>query len=597
MAKKHRPIDYTSRDYEKIREDLLDYARRYYPTTFKDFNEASFGALMIDAVAYVGDIMSFYLDYQANESFMDTSIEFDNVVKQARQLGYKFKQGSASHGILDFYVSVPANANGIGPDRDYMPVLKRGSMFSTPGGVSFTLLDDIDFSLSNTNLVVSAANADTGAPTYYAVKASGRVISGESRTFTKVVGSFESFLEIDLDDTDVTEILSVTDSEGREYFEVDHLSQNIIYKSIRNKRSDKENAPYLLQPVAVARRFMVEQDRATTKIVFGYGSDNEVYNQSVADPNEVILNLHGKDYVTDTSFDPYNLVKTDKFGISPRNTTLTITYRVNTSSNVNAASDTVTRIDFADFEFTNPGGISGATIGVVQNSLEVTNEERIYGDTTAPTVEELKERASAYFATQNRAVTRHDYITLIYEMPARYGSIKRATIFQDNDSFKRNLNLYVLSEDTTGNFIQTSTSIKENIKIWLNRNKMINDTIDILDAQTVNIGIEFSIVGDADTNKYDVLSNAQVALMELYRRKFQIGEPIEIAQIYKKLNATPGVVDTLDVQLVRMSGIGYSDISFNIEDYMSADGRVLGIPKTHVFEIRAPGSDIKGTVT
>ena len=597
MAKKHRPIDYTSRDYEKIRDDLLDYARRYYPTTFKDFNEASFGALMIDAVAYVGDIMSFYLDYQANESFMDTSIEFDNVVKQARQLGYKFKQGRASHGLLDFYVSVPANANGIGPDTDYMPVLKRGSIFSTPGGVAFTLLDDVDFSASKTNIVVSSANADTGAPTYYAVKASGRAISGETKTFTKAIGSFESFLEVDLGDTDVTEILSVTDSEGREYFEVDHLSQNIVYKSIRNKRADKENAPYLLQPVAVARRFMVEQDRGTTTLVFGYGSDSEVYNQSVADPREVILNLHGKDYVTDTSFDPYNLVKTDKFGISPRNTTLTVTYRVNTSSDVNAAADTVTNVDFAQFEFTDEAGLSGATANIVRNSLEVTNEERIFGDTTAPTVEEVKERASAYFATQGRAVTRHDYVTLVYEMPARYGSIKRATIFQDSDSFKRNLNLYVLSEDSGGSFVQTSTSIKENIKIWLYRNKMINDTIDILDAQIVNIGIEFSVVGEADTNKYDVLSNAQIALMDLYRRQFQIGEPIEIAQIYKKLNATPGVVDTLDVQLVRRGGIGYSDVSFNIEDYMSVDGRVLSIPKTHVFEIRSPGADIKGTIT
>jgi hypothetical protein len=154
-----------------------------------------------------------------------------------------------------------------------------------------------------------------------------------------------------------------------------------------------------------------------------------------------------------------------------------------------------------------------------------------------------------------------------------------------------------LSEDSGGSFVQTSTSIKENIKIWLNRNKMINDTIDILDAQIVNIGIEFSVVGEADTNKYDVLSNAQIALMDLYRRQFQIGEPIEIAQIYKKLNATPGVVDTLDVQLVRRGGIGYSDVSFNIEDYMSVDGRVLSIPKTHVFEIRSPGADIKGTIT
>ena len=596
MAKKYRPIDYVSRDYEKIRSDLIEHAKRYYPTTFKDFNEASFGSLMIDAVAYVGDIMSFYLDYQANESFLDTSIEFDNVVKLARQLGYKFKQGRATHGILDFYISVPANSNGIGPNADYLPVLKRGSMFSTEAGVAFTLLEDVDFSKTNSDIVVSVVNASTGIPTYYAVKTSGKAISGETRILTKNVGAFESFLEIDLEDSDVTEVISVSDAEGREYLEVEHLSQNIVYKSVRNKRSDKENAPYLLQPVAVARRFSVEQDRATTKLRFGYGSDSEVYSPSVADPNEVILDIHGKDYITDTSFDPYNLVKTDKFGVAPKNTTLTITYRVNTGGDVNAASNTVTRVDSAQFEFTSPGGLTAGDMNTVRNSLEVTNGQRIYGDTTQEDIDDIKERAKAYFATQNRAVTRQDYISLIHEMPAKYGAVKRATIFQDNDSFKRNLNIYVISENSFGQLIETTNSIKENIKIWLNRNKMINDTVDILNANIVNIGIEFSLVGDANTNKYDVLSNAYDSIQNLYRRKFRIGEPILIAEIYKKLNATDGVVDTLDVQIVRRSGAKYSDVSYSIEDYMSIDGRYLAIPKEYIFEIKFLADDIKGTI-
>ena len=90
-----RPINYTSRDFNSIKQDLVNYAKRYYPTTFKDFNEASFGSLMLDMVSYIGDQLSFYTDYQANESFLDTAMEYDNVVRLAKQLGYK-TPGSAT---------------------------------------------------------------------------------------------------------------------------------------------------------------------------------------------------------------------------------------------------------------------------------------------------------------------------------------------------------------------------------------------------------------------------------------------------------------------------------------------------------------------
>ena len=80
MAKKLTQIDYTSRDFDSIRSDLENYAKRYYPDTYKDFNKASFGSLMLDTVAYVGDILSYYLDYQTNESFLDSAIEYNNIV-------------------------------------------------------------------------------------------------------------------------------------------------------------------------------------------------------------------------------------------------------------------------------------------------------------------------------------------------------------------------------------------------------------------------------------------------------------------------------------------------------------------------------------
>ena len=110
------PIKYTARDFGSIRSDLVDYAKRYYPDSFKDFSDASFGAMMVDTVAYVGDVLSFYLDYAVNESFLDTAVEFDNVVKLSRQLGYKFRGKPSTFGILTLYVLCPANVTGLGPD-------------------------------------------------------------------------------------------------------------------------------------------------------------------------------------------------------------------------------------------------------------------------------------------------------------------------------------------------------------------------------------------------------------------------------------------------------------------------------------------------
>lgn len=113
------PINYTSRDFETIKRDLVEHARRYYPDNFKDFSENSFGSLMLDTVAYVGDILSFYLDYAVNESYISTSIEYDNIVKLSRQMGYKYKRNAAATGVLSFYILVPASADGVEPDYRY----------------------------------------------------------------------------------------------------------------------------------------------------------------------------------------------------------------------------------------------------------------------------------------------------------------------------------------------------------------------------------------------------------------------------------------------------------------------------------------------
>ena len=597
MPSRKTPIKYTSREFQSIKRDLLEHARRYYPDTFKDFNEASFGALMIDTVAYVGDILSFYLDYQVNESFLDTAIEYNNIVRLSRQNGYKYKSNPSSYGTVALYTVIPASTSGLGPDQAYLPILRKGSELGSNSGNTFILDEDVRFDEPSNEVVAARIDTTTGLPTSYAVRAYGRVVSGIFETDTVSVGSFERFRSIQLASANTSEITSVIDSEGNEYFEVEHLSQNTVYKEVVNKGDNKNTVSSLLRPLIVPRRFVVERTRDGVFLQFGYGGPTEIRSPSVAEPKNVVLQLNGRDYISDVSFDPYKLLNTDKFGVAPANTTLTIIYRTNTAENVNAAAGSVTKVIKPIMEFNDRSQLDNTEVSAIRNSLEAFNQEPIVGDTTLPSAEELKRRTIDHFATQNRAVTQRDYEALIYAMPEKFGSIKRCRVVRDPDSLRRNLNLYVISEDSNGKLVTTNSTIKENIKVWLNRSKMISDTIDILDAKIVNIGIEFDVVSDEEANRFQILSDCSNAIKEVFAVSPFIGEPIYLTDIYSALNRVKGVVDTKRVLISRKTGSDYSSIRFDTEEALSADGRFLSVPLNVAIELKFPDTDIKGAIS
>jgi len=595
--KKVVPVKYTARDFDSIKRELVEYAKRYYPTTYKDFNEASFGSLMIDTVAYIGDMLSFYMDYQANESFIDTSIEYNNVVRHARRLGYNFRGNPTATGVGTFFVMVPATTTGV-PDTTYMPTLKRASMFASSNGNQYILNEDVDVGHENNETVVARVNEATGLPTWFAVKAHGQLISGIMAQLVIPVGNFEKFRRIEIEANDVAEIIEVVDTEGHSYYEVDYLSQNVIYKPVKNPNySGTDGAvQHLLKPFVTPRRFVVEQEAGRTFIQFGYGSDSELTTNSVADPSSIVLNQWGKSHTIDESFDPSKLMETDKFGIAPANTTLTIIYRVNSAGNVNAATGTIREVIKPILHFDNIVELNRDTISFVHENIEVTNEEPIIGDMPLPNSTEVKRRAKDVFATQNRAVTKQDYVSVVYSMPPKYGAIKRCNMLRDHNSLKRNLNLYVISESANGLLAQTNESIKQNLKVWLLKNKMINDTIDILNARILNLGIEFSVVGDTEMNRYDILNKANSALKKYYLGIPDIAEPFYISDIYTLLKKVDGVVDVLHVEINQLSGGSYADLAFDVDGSTSADGRYIKIPEDVIWEVKYPMTDIKGVV-
>ena len=598
MSKKIVPIDYTGNDFDSIKKNLINYVKKYYPNTSKDFNEASFGSLMTDLVSYVGDSLSFYLDYNANESFLDTSLEYENVIMHASQMGYKHSTTRSSVGTIDIYMPIPANGSLTAPDVNYLPRIKKGGAFSTAGGSIFTLIDDVNFLSQESEYVGDELSADGSTVSYYIIKKSARVISGENKQAILEVGDFKRFLKLKIPASNISEIVSVVDEDGNEYYEVDYLTQNVVFRPVINRSSttQTESAQSIMKPFPVPRRFVVERSGPDVYLVFGYGSESEIKKEKVADPSEIVLDILGKNYISNVTFDPSKLLTTEKFGVSPTNTDLTVTYRANTEDNVNAAAGSITTVINPNIEFSNPQNLETEKVQYITRNIEVYNEQPINGDISVPTTEEIKHRAYANFATQGRAVTLQDYVSATYAMPVNFGSVKRAAIYRDDNDLTRNMNMFIISEDSAGKLQTSSPVLKQNLKTWLNSIKMVNDSVDILDATILNLGIEFEVVGQKNVSTNQVFNMARE---ELYRQLTltapEIGEPFHMTEIFRILKEVPEVLDVVNVKIVNRAGSSYSNYSIDIDAYMGVEGRVLQIPQSVIWELKYE-SDITGVV-
>ncbi len=592
--KKLLPIDYTHRDFETIQQDLLEIAERFYPDSFQDFSEASFGSLMIDAVSYVGDQLSFYLDYNVNESFLDTAYQYSNVVRHGAVLGYKFTGRPSTYGEVALFILAPATTAGIGPDTDYLPILKRGTVIGTDNGLSFVLTENVDFAKPTNTFVVARTDPSTGAPTFYAVKAYGKVVSGNFGQERIAVGAFERYKRVTLEAQNVAEIISVFDTEGNEYFEVDYLVQDTIFKEIPNSNFQNDNVPSIIKPTLVSRKFVTQMIRDTVTLQFGSGklANSDV----VANPQNFAVDVFGKTYTNTTTFDPSRLSQNDSFGVVPTNTTLIITYRTTNGINSNVATGGITNVITANFDFNNRDALVASKVRAVERSIEATNEEPITGDVAYPTTNEVKQRIYDTFPTQNRAVTQADYENLAYRMHSKFGAIKRCSVQKDLDSQKRNLNMYVVSEDTAGKLVLANSTIKNNLKTWLNQYRMINDTIDILDPYILNFGINFVVKPQKMSDKFIVIDNCVEALRRHFEQPLFIGEALYISDIYKVLKDVTGVLDVVKVNVFLKSGGNYSTASIDINKNISPDGSYLAVPNNAIMELKFPDVDIIGKV-
>lgn len=590
------PIKYTSRDFNSIKNDLLEYAKRQYPDTWKDFSKSTINSLLVENISYIGDVLSYYLDYQVNESFLDTALEYDNVRRHARALGYRFAGNAQSYGTISLFVLIPSNSDGTAPDMNYMPTLKKGSTFISSNSGTFELTEDVRFDEETNPVVAARFDSTTGATTYFAVKAHGQIVSGVYQRATIECGtSFERFRRVRIGAGNVTDIVSVTDSDGNKYYEVDNLAQEVVFEETTNATAKSDGVRSILKPYVASRRFVVEQDSSGTYLQFGFGSATDE-QEGLANPSQIAIKMHGKRTLSKMSFDPGRLLRTDKLGLSPSGTTLTVIVKANDSSNINSDVNGVQTVANAIFVYDDVQILSSAKTIAIRASLEVTNEEPIQGSITNITNEEMRVRARTYYTTQNRAVTKQDYESMIYNMPKKFGSIKRVSVINDPSASNRRMAIYLISDDASGYLVKANAKIKSNIKNWIMQYKAINDVIDMYDAKIVNFGIDFKVAVDDRFKQFDIVGRCVEKLKEYYSDELYIGEPVYITRLYSVLSKVEGVSDVKKVKVIQKSGGSYSTTRINFEDALSKDGSYLNTPKNVIMELKFPNADIKGTI-
>ena len=478
-----------------------------------------------------------------------------------------------------------------------MPILKKGGTFSSSNGGNFILTEDVNFGDLSNEIVAARFDDTSGATTFFAVKAYGQISSGVfSRAVVDLTNSaFERFRRVRIGGDSVVEIVSVVDADGNKYYEVDNLSQEVVFEETTNRNATVEGVRSILKPFSASRRFVVEQDDTGTYLQFGFGSESSD-EDAIVDPAKVAIQMHGKEYVSNLRFDPSKLVGTTKLGISPSGTKLTVILKTNDSNSANASTNTVTNIQNASFNFVNEIALNQSKKAAVVTSLEVTNEEPIVGSIEQMTTEELKQRAKGYYSTQSRAVTRQDYESMIYNMPNKFGIVKRVSVMNDPSATNRRMAIYVISEDQNGKLITANSPLKTNMKNWISQYKAMNDVVDIFDAKIVNFGIDFKVVLDSRFKDINIIGKCNSAIREYFSNQLYIGEPIYITRLYSVLGKVDGVADVKTVRVSQKKGADYSSVNINFDETLSSDGTYIITPKNAIMELKYPNRDIKGTL-
>jgi len=606
-----RNINYLNKDFGALRNNLINYSQTYFPSTYTDFTNSSVGMMFIEQAAYVGDVLSFYMDNQIQENFLQYSRQLDNLFDMAYMYGYKPKVTGLAEVDIDFYQQVPAKMSGSEyiPDYDYALYIPTNTTVSTTGGsiINFTIQEPIDFSVSNSIDITSETVAALagGNPTYYLLKKTRKSYSGTISSTSFSVGDPTEFLTIEIKDDNIAGILDVTDSNGNIWYEVDYLGQELVYDSIKNTNINDPNssldtdAPYLLQTKQVQNRFATRfLNERTLQLQFGSGNPADTTEEVIPNPFNVGLGLPFEQNKLTAAYSPTNFIFTNTYGVSPANTTLTVRYYTGGGVSSNVLANTTTNLNSTGIKFIQ-GGLNAATAQYVFDSLATNNPNGASGGKDGDTVEEIRQNSISNFTTQLRNVTADDYLVRALSMPAKYGKVSKAhTQKPKADEANTTLDLYVLTEDANNKLTTASDTIKNNLKRYIEQYRMIGDTISIKDAFVINFSVNFEIITYPNFNSNEVLESCIRALQVYFdTNRWQISQPIIIPDLFVLLDQLDGVQTVKNVLINNKAGTtkGYSQWAYDMNG-ANQNGTIFPSLDPSIFELRYPNTDIKGRV-
>lgn len=619
-----KDVSYLGKDFSQFKRNLIDFSKQYFPTTYTDFNESSPGSLFIEMAAYVGDVLSYYADNNLKESLLEQASERGNIYDLARALGYRPLNVVPAHVNLDIFQIVPAIGSGasIRPDFNYALSIKPGMRVKQPSGTSiFRTLDSVDFGFSSsfnpTEVTIYESNPNTLEPTYYLLKKQIAAVSGDVKTATFSFTTPVAYDKIVLPETNIIEIISVTESDGDNWYEVPYLAQDTIFESVPNLAETdpdlsvyRSSSPSLLKLRKTAKRFITRlRSDNRLELQFGAGISDNNDEELVPNPTNVGNGLAALRKAIDVDIDPSNFLYTRTYGQAPANTTLTITYTVGNGISDNVPANVLTNIDFVEYDEDINSTTSIGVTNFVKNTIAVNNPNPATGAKTADSLQDIKNNALASFATQNRLVTRDDYIIRAYSMPSKYGSVAKAYIVPDDQIAQSDyqgtrvpnplaMNLYVLGYNQNKQLVTLNDAVKTNLQTYLDYYRILTDAVNIKDAFIINIGLTFEIAVLSNYNSNEVLLNCINSIKTFFDiDRWQINQPIVLSDVFNVLVSVAGVQSVVNVNFKNLydSDLGYSG---NVYDLNSATKNNVIYPSLDpsIFEVKFPNQDIKGRV-
>lgn len=610
-----RQLKYVNRDFPDLMEELSNYAKQYFASTFSNFNDYSPEMMLMEMMAYVGDVLNFYLDDRFKELFIKYSEEPQSIFRNSKFLGYKPQTVSVSVGFVTFSQLVPSvldeESGYYIPDENFCAVINEGTTVASITGTNvYTTTEKCDMS-DYDEFVIVEVDGDNN-PTIFRIYKETKIRSGINKQKVFQLTSPTPNLRLFIDES-VAFIDSIYDSEGNRWWEVDYLAQDTIFESIENLNINpeydlyKEETPYILRTRRASRRFMVDHlSDGNCYVQFGSGTDVIENSTRPLTTDDLLTTNEIASLATNNVFVVENYLRNDSYGLTPYGTTLTVNYVTSLGDRENAKINNIVTIVNLNAVF------KQNVTDEIASSFEVNNDKPILGAGYLNSPERIRFEAPEAYQAQHRCVTNRDYIIRSKIMPSKFGKIEKVFVEKDYDYLRlrrmnddrianKALNIYVLSKNKDGKLTYCNNATKNNLKTYLSEFRMVTDTLNILNPFIINIGIDFDYIAQREYNHNEVFLNISKKIEQYFNiDNWEINQPIILEDLRYAMYEAEGVLAIPRINFVNKvfvedgySGIAY-DVDINGTNFDNIKGVLYPPADVGIFELKYPKLDIKG---